>query len=279
MPPYSPPPPPVNEENNAEPLWVNSKEDDEEEEEEEEEEYEEEDDDEYEDDDDDEEEDDDDDEDEDDDDDDGNDWAEDSERDQLLASDWDEEQQNRKNSNNNKRGKKNTLPKNRRPLRNCCHSFFILIQMIAVLVNLAMIGVQVVPIFAWKSIILEQKVVRGFLAFFNLMFILAEFDVDCIGLKNWIKRGILYTFMGVMALDQRVSMIKFGFLNTKNDTSFSETWDELWTSIIIEGTSWAMIGTGCVYFLLEIFCMRRVRNRCRVQYQKRVLQYKEKKQR
>ena len=275
MPPYSPLPPPANEENNTEPSWMNSKDDDKEEEESEDEESEEEDDEEEESE---EEESDDDDEESDEEDEDENDWDEDSERDHLLASDWDEEQNTKKS--NNKRGKKNTQSKSiRKPLRNCCHSFFILIQMIAVLVNLAMVGVQLVPIFAWKSILLEQKVVRGYLAFFNLMFVLAEFDVDCIGLKNWIKRGILYTFMGVMALDQRVSMIKFGFLNTKNDTSFSETWDELWTSIIIQGTSWAMIGTGCVYFLLEIICMRRVRNRCRVQYQKRVLQYREKKER
>merc|ERR1711976_677993 len=112
-----------------------------------------------------------------------------------------------------------------------------------------------------------QKIVRCYLAFFNFLLFLAEFDFDFIGLKNWFKRGLVYTFMGVMALDQRVSMIKFGFLNTKNDTSFGDTWNELWTSIIIEGTSWAMIGIGLFYILLEIICMRRVPNRCRVQYQ------------
>lgn len=262
MPPNSPPPPPVLEsqkdEENGEPSWVNSNrqveeetnevESSEEESSEEESSEEEEDSDE-------------DDSDEDDSDEEHDDeWADGAESDNLVQK---------------KRSKKQKAAI-RKPLRNCCHSFFILIQMIAIVVHLAMIGVQLIPIFTWPKMIVEQKAVRCYLAFFELMFILAEFDIEFIGLKNWFKRGVLDTFIGVLALSQRQSMIKFGFLSQKNDTSFGQTWNELWTYIIIEVVSFAIIAIGCLYFLLELTCMRAVRNRCRVEYQKRLSQYKKK---
>ncbi len=276
MPPYSPPPPPSTkggaDEETAQLAWMDSKNDrvgeaessdDEEEESDEEESSEEEESDEEESD-----------EDSDDDNDDDDDDEEASENDKLV--DWSEDQKNKKGKKN-RRGKSSNNKSTRKPLRNCCHSFFILIQIIAVLVNFVMIGVQLVPIFTWKAMVIEEKVVRYYLAFFNALFLLSEFDIGFIGLQNWAKRGIVYTFSGVMALDQRTSMIKYGFLNTKNDTSFGQTWNELWTSLIIVGTSWTMIGTGCLYFLMEIFCMRIVRDRCRKQYKKKVAAWEQKK--
>ena len=208
---------------------------------------------------------------------------EEDENDQLINPTWSKDD-NDKTTKKKRRDKKtkrstsnnsNNNTKNKAPLRTCCHSFFILIQAIAIIGNVAMIAIQLIPIYIWPTTIsIIQKVVRYYMAFFNLTLILAELDVIQ-SLKNWISRGLIYTFLGVIALDQRYSMIKYGFLNVKakTNTTLGDTWNELWTSIFIEIGSWVIIGIGCTYVFLEIICMRRYRDHCRLEYQKRVMNY------
>jgi hypothetical protein len=211
---------------------------------------------------------------------------EDSENDQLINPTWSKDDNDKttkkkrrdkktKRSTSNNNNSNNTTNKKKVPLRTCCHSFFILIQGIAIISNFAMIAIQLIPIYIWPTTIsIIQKVVRYYIAFFNLTLILAELDVIQ-SLKNWISRGLIYTFLGVIALDQRYTMIKYGFLNVKakTNTNFGDTWNELWTSIFIEIGSWVIIGIGCTYVFLEIICMRRYRDHCRLEYQKRVMNY------
>ena len=197
-----------------------------------------------------------------------------SENERLIPSE--DEEKGNKNRKKSKKSKKNIKKGGIR--RNCCHSFFILIQMIAIGVNLAMMAVQLVPVFLWKQIVIEHKVVRCYLAFFNFYLILAEFDIFS-DFNNWIKRGVVYTFMGVVALDQRESMVKYGILNPKKDTSMGQTWNELWASIFIEATSWSIIGIGCMYLLLGLLCMQKIRDRLRRQYQQKLQEDAENKQR
>ena len=207
-----------------------------------------------------------------------------SEHDHLIDSEpeWTSEESNskrRKKSKKEKNKKKEALmaKRNRVPLRNCCHSFFVLIQILAVVGNASMIAVQLIPVIAWSSMVIEHKVVRFYMAFFNFIFILSEFELYN-GWNNWIKRGVVYTFVGVVALDQRMSMIRYGFLNPKADETLGQSWNELWTSLLIEIVSWLMIGVGCMYFLLGLLCMKSIRNRCRVDYQRRMKEYKARRQ-
>ncbi len=200
--------------------------------------------------------------------------AEDEES-KLLSPDWSEDRRKRRRGKKKSNSKSlKTDEKNKKPGRNCCHSFFVLIQMVAICCNLAMIAVQLVPIYFWKKMVLEQKVVRCYVAFFDLIFILAEIEIVYRGLNNWIAKGLMYSFVGVLALDQRVSMIHYGFLNPKTSASFGDTWNELWTTIFIEATSWSMIGVGSLYFLMGVFCMKRLRNKYRAEYQKKLKEYK-----
>lgn len=260
MPPDSPPPPPVmstSDAENGDPDWVNSSNaiSNEEESSSEEEDSSEEDIDES-------------------DDDSSEESSEASENERLIPSEYElaeEEEDANKNRKNSRKSKKKNA-KGKRPHRNCCHSFFILIQMISIGVNLAMMAVQLVPIFLWKQLVLEHKVMRCYLAFFNFFFILAEFDIHA-DFSNWMKRGVVYTFMGIVALDQRESMAKYGILNSKYDTSVGEAWNQLWASIFIEATSWSIIGVGCLYFLLGLLCMQKIRDRLRKQYQQKLGEY------
>mmetsp|Transcript_18617 Transcript_18617/g.21500 ORF Transcript_18617/g.21500 Transcript_18617/m.21500 type:complete len:369 (-) Transcript_18617:129-1235(-) len=162
------------------------------------------------------------------------------------------------------------------PRRNCCHSFFVLIEMITILCNLAMIGVQLIPIYFWEQHMKpEQEVIRFYVAFFCLIFILSEIELYK-GLNNWIHRGVIYTFVGVISLNQRVDMLATGLLNKKGaNVTLSETWDELWASIIIEVTSYWMIVLGCLYVLMGLLCMKSIRKRLVSDYQKRLEEFKE----
>lgn len=266
MPPDSPPPPPSGDIENNKPDWANS---DREEAEEEESSSEEEDDDDEESSEDSSEE-----ESDEEDESDEDESSEESETDRLVAPEheWSKDKKSRKKSRKFN-GDGNAT--NKRPIRNCCHSFFILVQLITILGNLAMILVEIVPIFAWKKMLLEQKVVRCYLAFFNFVLILTEVELHS-GLNNWIIRGVVYTFLGTLSLDQKVSMVKYGFLNPKTATSVGQTWTELWTNLFITVTSWWMIGIGCMYFLLGAFCMKGWRDHFRTQYQQKLKKYEEK---
>jgi hypothetical protein len=154
-----------------------------------------------------------------------------------------------------------------RPRRNCCHSFFIFIQITAILGNLAMLAIQMLPIImSSKSLDTLQIVIRCYFTVFILMMILAEMDVIKGGLGNWIVRGFLMTFLGVVAFEQETVA-----LTVLNRDAY---WGAVWSSVFFQVVSWWMIGVGCLYFLMGMLCMKRILQRCRDGYQRRIIEYK-----
>jgi len=117
------------------------------------------------------------------------------------------------------------------------------------------------------------------LAFFSFVFLLAEFEVSCLKSKffqNWISRGFLYTFLGVVAIEQRYAMIADGSIHDLETEKLPIFYFNVeWASFFIEISSWWMIGMGSVYFLLGICCMKVIRNRCREQYKNKWKRYME----
>lgn len=89
-----------------------------------------------------------------------------------------------------------------KPRRNCCHSFFILVQIASVLAILCMIALEVVPMaILLNQGSIEQKdvldlVLRGYFTFFCIFFLLAELEWVTSSLNNWVLKGFLYTFLG-----------------------------------------------------------------------------------
>lgn len=181
-----------------------------------------------------------------------------------APSKWDQE---------SKKRKKKRL---RKPARSCLHDIFVVIQILAVLANLVMIAAQVLPIVIC-DINIVQTVVRCYLAIFSFVFLLTELEViQSKLLQNWISRGFLYTFLGVVEIEQYIAMIINGSLDSEKSFNFYMIhWTVEWTSFFINISSWWMIGTGCLYFVLGIFCLQSVRNRCREQYQVQLKRYKE----
>jgi hypothetical protein len=123
---------------------------------------------------------------------------------------WHEEPANEKTALRQKRRR----PKKRRgdrvaeedvlikPRRNCCHSFFIIVQIAAVLANICMITLEVVPaIYVLRSgrpetLQILDVVLRSYFTFFSLLFLLAELEWFNSSLGNWITKGFLYSFLG-----------------------------------------------------------------------------------
>jgi len=161
-----------------------------------------------------------------------------------------------------------------KPTRSCCHTIFIGVQIFAVLGNVCMIATQVVPLFIC-DIDAVQQVIRCYLAIFACVFLLTELEwVKSQFLQNWISRGFLYSFLGVVEIEQHFAMSLDGTLQKLAVHSYQH-WDVQWTSVFINLSSWWMVGTGCLYFLLGVFCMQRIRNNCRKQYQDQLKHYSE----
>ncbi len=77
--------------------------------------------------------------------------------------------------------------------------------------------------------------------------------------------------MGVVAREQHVAMLANDTIHTPK-----QYWDEVpWASVFVEVASWVLIGVGCLYFLMGIFCLKRLRDRFRANFQEKMKQYKE----
>ena len=95
------------------------------------------------------------------------------------------------------------------PRRNCCHGMFIFLNIVSILACLAMIVSKVLPLFL-TNVIHEQSYVqlaiRCYIAFFCLIFILAELEAPMVRtngtLQNFISKGFNYTFMAAVAMGQ-----------------------------------------------------------------------------
>lgn len=78
-------------------------------------------------------------------------------------------------------------------------------------------------------------------------------------------------FPGVVAKEQHLALIANGTLKVKD---FEDGyWDSVRASLIVEITSWWIIGCGCLYFIMGVFCMKPIRNRFRRNYQSRMRAY------
>lgn len=161
-----------------------------------------------------------------------------------------------------------------KPTRSCCHTIFIGIQILAILGNLCMIATQVIPLFIC-DVDAVQQAIRGYLAIFAFVFLFTELEwIQSPFLQNWISRGFLYSFLGVVEIEQHFAMSLDGTLSALAAHS-NQHWNVEWTSVFINISSWWMVGIGCLHFVLGVFCMQRIRNKCRKHYQGQLKHYKE----
>ena len=121
------------------------------------------------------------------------------------------------------------------------------------------------------------NLLRCYLAIFSFIFLLTEITARITSsfLQNWIYRGFLYTFLGVVGLEQRAAMILNGSLDSEKPLTFDNiSWSVEWTSFFILISSWWMIGVGCLYFLFGIFCLQSRLTLYQEHYQTQMENYK-----
>ena len=92
-----------------------------------------------------------------------------------------------------------------------------------------------------------------------------ELELFPSSLGNWMLRGFLYTFLGIVAKEQHTAMLKNHTLVTASS---------VWAFLFVEVSSWCIVAIGLLYFLLGLFCLKRFRDRFRGQYQVRMRGYK-----
>jgi hypothetical protein len=101
-----------------------------------------------------------------------------------------------------------------------------------------------------------------YIAVFCFMFVITELYLpipivrSSALLQNYISRGVLYSFIGLICMEESDSQRIKDILGHDQD-QFSVGWEAIFMQI----SSWFMIGIGLLYVLLGIFCMKRVRDR------------------
>lgn len=106
-----------------------------------------------------------------------------------------------------------------------------------------------------------QYVLRFYVVMLCVLVVLNELEyftltVESRILHNWITRGALYAFIGLLGLDE-------------NDTANYATSVDAGTAYL-RAVAWIMIGIGALYASMGICCLQVVHDRARADYERRV---------
>lgn len=101
-----------------------------------------------------------------------------------------------------------------------------------------------------------QVILRVYVITFCVMFILAELQVQYFlkhvqAFKNWFHRGFLYSFMGVISMEESVASLGQQFPELPG-------FMEYMVSLLLRICSIAMFAIGVLYMLMGVLCLRGV---------------------
>lgn len=167
-----------------------------------------------------------------------------------------------------KQGKEDYNENNRMmpPRRNLCHMIFVFISLVAVVSSSCMALSQVLTI-AVCEVTRLQLLLRVYIFVFCLIFILTELEVEVMKnvptFKNWILRGFVYSFIGVVGVEESYSVSISG---TELERPIHVTVSGQISSLFILTSSLAIVFVGFVYFIMGILCLRKLRDKLRKEY-------------
>lgn len=159
------------------------------------------------------------------------------------------------------------------PTRRLLHKFFILVSVVTALVALWMAAGQILGIVVYENGPVEY-VLRGYVILLCLLVCLIELEWPAFAressvLHNWVSRGLLYVFIGVIGLQENETS------TVKNEeyVTYERAKD------VLKAVAWNMIGCGVLYVVMGILCLQLLLRRMRRSYQARLeLAKKRKKQ-
>lgn len=154
------------------------------------------------------------------------------------------------------------------PRRNCCHMIFVFIGTITAVSAACMALSQVLSLVVAK-VTWMQGLLRFYICIFDLCFILTELEVDFFlqrfrTFDNWIFRGFIYSFVGLIGVEESYSVQMRGkFVHSGFKPSFSGKV----ASIFIKVSSLCVFLLGMLYLLMGICFLRRLKDKFRANFE------------
>lgn len=137
------------------------------------------------------------------------------------------------------------------PNRRKIHKLFYFISVVAMMAALGMATGQVVGL-VFKKVGPIQIALRAYVIGLSFLVLFTEMEMtklarENIILHNWICRGLIYSFIGVIGLEENDS------LEFKSDPPLGTDSAEWFMDVVC----WIIIGVGVVYFIMGILCIQR----------------------
>lgn len=131
------------------------------------------------------------------------------------------------------------------------------------------------------SLALHHNNHRSYLAIFCFSFILTESRIPLlqkIGIDNWILRGFIYSFIGLIGMEQDLA-VKVEDIVAGTASVLGPDFGTLFATLFMSITTWLMIGVGVLYTVLGMLCMQGWYERLDKEYREKVKEWKQKKKR
>jgi len=187
---------------------------------------------------------------------------------------------------NKKKKKSNANNTDGRPQKTLAHLSFDAIRYLTILASFAMLCMQIIPLFILNTndITGLQYFVRLYLIIFCVSFILLESRIPLLRRltifpsyeNNWILRGFMYTFIGIIGMEQDVAMKVEDIATSKAATNsiLGPNYGFLFASLFIAITTWVMVGVGVLYMVLGVMCLQKWYERLEKEYSNKVTEWK-----
>jgi hypothetical protein len=149
------------------------------------------------------------------------------------------------------------------PHRRKIHKLFFFISVVAMIAALSMATGQIVGL-VFKKLGPIQWVLRGYVIALCLLVLFNELEMSKLArenmiLHNWVCRGLLYSFIGVIGLEENDTY------EYKDDPPLGAGSAKYFLHVV----SWIIIGVGAIYFVMGLLCIQR-------QYEFERVEFKEK---
>jgi len=155
------------------------------------------------------------------------------------------------------------------PQINPCLWIFHLLQGVAVVASLCLLTTEILPLILIPRGDIMSKLgplaiaLRVYISLFCVLFVLVESDLpvpfirESNLLQRFFSRGFVYSFVGLICVEEAYSERIRDIVGHKDDFHVG------WAAIFMNISSWFMLGTGALYMLMGVCCLKRLKDRLR----------------
>jgi len=166
------------------------------------------------------------------------------------------------------------------PQKSICHLFFDALRYFAMVASSMMFTIQIVPlIFFWRETTWLQVAVKSYLVSFCASFVVTESHIPLLKRitfhKNWITRGFVFTFIGLVGMEQDLA-IKVEEIVAGKRNVLGPTYGILFATLFMTITTRFVIGVGLVYTLLGLLCCQSWYERLENEHKEKVKEWAQK---